>query len=69
MLYFVHRFEHVIRSFTKSWLEQQDHDMSMADLTAAFLQQDELLRAMHRSFVDGAEHVSRSLQHYLCHEV
>jgi len=69
MLYYVHRFEHVIRSFTKSWLEQQDQDMSMAELTAAFSQQDDLLRAMHRSFVDGADHVARSLQHYLCNEV
>jgi hypothetical protein len=68
-VYYVHRFEHVIRSFTKSWLEQQDQDMSMAELTAAFAQQDDLLREMHKSFVDGSDHVTRSLQNYLCHEV
>jgi hypothetical protein len=69
MVYYVHRLEHVVRSFTKSWLEQQDPDLSMADLTAAFALQDDLLRAMHKSFVDGAEHVAASLQHYVCHEV
>ena len=69
ILYYVHRFEHVIRSFTKSWLEQQDHELSMAELTAAFSQQEELLREMHRCFVEGIDHVSKSLQHYLCHEV
>jgi hypothetical protein len=41
----------------------------MADLTSAFVKQEDLLRAMHASFVDGAEHVTKSLQHYLCHEV
>jgi hypothetical protein len=69
MVYYVHRFEHVIRSFTMSWLEQQDQDMSMAELTAAFAQQDDLLREMHKSFVDGSDHVTKSLQNYLCHEV
>ncbi len=69
MVYYVHRFEHVIRSFTKSWLEQHDSDASMADLTAAFSSQEELLRSMHKSFVEGSDHVTKSLQTFLCSEV
>lgn len=66
MLYFVHRLEHVVRSFTKSWLEQQDPDLTMADLTKLFGAQEDLMRSMHRAFVEGAQHVVDSLQHYLC---
>ena len=69
MLYYVHRLEHVIRSLTKAWLEGQDPDLSMMELTELFSGQDELLRGMHRAFVEGSEHVAASLRHYLCHEV
>ena len=69
MLYYVHRLEHVIRSMTKSWLEQQDPELTMAQLTAEFSSQDELLRGMWRCFHAGSAHVTQSLQHYLCHEV
>jgi hypothetical protein len=65
MLYYVHRLEHVIRSFTKYWLEQQDPDATMAQLSALFTGQTALLRDMHQSFVDGSRHVVDSLQHYL----
>lgn len=66
MLYYVHRLEHVVRSFTKSWLELQDSDLTMAQLTEAFASQDELLRSMHKTFVDGSQHVTDSLQAFLC---
>ena len=66
MLYYVHRLEHVVRSFTKSWLEEQDPDLSMAELTKLFAGQEPLLRSMHQSFVDGSKHVVDSLQHHLC---
>jgi len=69
MLYYVHRFEHVIRSFTKSWLDQQDQELSMSDLTQVFKGQEELTQTMHNAFVEGVDHVTQSLQHYLCHEV
>lgn len=66
MLYYVHRLEHVVRSLTKSWLEQQNPDLTMAELTDAFAAQEDLLRGMHRSFVEGSKHVAESLQCYLC---
>ena len=69
MVYFVHRLEHVVRSFTKSWLEQHDVEASMADLTVAFSSQEELVRSMFKSFVDGSDHVTKSLQNFLCNEV
>jgi hypothetical protein len=66
MLYYVHRLEHVVRSLTKCWLEQQDSDMTMADLTRVFASQTSLFQAMHKSFVEGSKHVVDSLQHFLC---
>ncbi len=65
MLYYVQRLEHVIRSFTKYWLEQQDPEDTMAQLTAAFASQEQLFVDMHRSFIEGSRHVVDSLQHYL----
>jgi len=61
----VHRLEHVVRSFTKSWIEQQDADLTMAELTKSFASQEELLAHMHRSFMEGSQHVVKSLQHFL----
>jgi hypothetical protein len=65
MLYYVHRLEHVVRSFTKYWLEQQDPEATMAQLTSLFAAQEPLFREMHRSFVEGSRHVVESLQCYL----
>jgi len=65
MLYYVHRLEHVIRSFTKSWLELQDYDSTMADLTKLFMSQEELFKQMFSVFVTGSKHVVLSLQNYL----
>jgi len=65
MLYYVHRLEHVVRSFTKYWLEQQDPEATMAQLTGAFGAQEQLFADMHRAFMEGSRHVVDSLQHYL----
>jgi hypothetical protein len=69
MLYYVHRLEHVVRSLTKAWLEQQDPDLSMKELTELFMLQKDLLDGMQQGFAEGLEHVTASLRHYLCHEV
>jgi hypothetical protein len=68
MLYFVHRLEHVIRSFAKSWLEQQDSDNTMADLTTKFSAQTDLFQQMFKVYNEGSRHVIDSLQNYLCSE-
>ena len=69
MLYYTHRLEHVVRSLTKSWLEQQEPDLSMGQLVERLQAQRDLWVGMHRAFVEGADHVQRSLEHFLCHEV
>jgi hypothetical protein len=66
MLYYVHRLEHVVRSLTKCWLEQQDPDATMAELTALFAAQEALIRSMHTTFIEGSKHVVDSLQNFLC---
>lgn len=69
MLYYVHRLEHVVRSMTKAWLARQgDGGLSIADLTQRFAAQRDLVSGMYASFVAGHAHVTRSLQHFLCHE-
>ena len=71
MLYYVHRLEHVVRSMTKAWLtlqEAETPDATMAELTARFAAQRELIGAMHRAFVDGCAHVTASLREFLCHQ-
>ncbi len=67
MLYYAHRLEHVIRSMTKSWLTQQESDLSMTELTERFASQKELLEGMYRAFTTGCAHVTSSLQNFLCH--
>lgn len=69
MLYYTHRLEHVVRSMTKSWLEQQESDLSMSQLVERLQAQRELWVQMHRAFVEGAEHVQKSLERFLCDEV
>jgi len=65
MLYYVHRLEHVVRSFTKSWLELQDPEMTMADLTKQFSLQDEIFTKMFEIFIQGSAHIVESLQIFL----
>lgn len=66
MLYYVHRLEHVVRSVTKSWLAQQEPDLSMRQLTDRFGEQKELFAQMHARFAAGLDHVVQSLEHFLC---
>lgn len=64
MLYFTHRLDHVVRCMTKWWLEEQEPDLTMAQLTELFRAQD-IFGPMHTSFVAGAEHVRLSLCQHL----
>ena len=69
MLYYVHRLDHVVRSMTKSWLETQDPELTMAQLTEAFAAQTDFIEKLYDCFVTGSRHVTESLQYHLCHEV
>ena len=65
MLYYVHRLEHVVRSFTKSWLERQDSELTMAELTKLFNLQEDVFQKMFQSFTEGSSHIVQSLQNFL----
>ena len=66
MLFYTHRIEHVIRTYTKLWLESQPPDADMNDLTDRFREQDVLFDKMFTRFQQGHAHVKASLEAYMC---
>ena len=66
MCFYCCRIEHVVRTYTKAWLEGQPPDADMTQLTARFQEQGELFEKMHDRFVEGHAHVKASLEAYLC---
>ena len=66
MLFYTHRIEHVVRTYTKLWLETQPPDVDMNELTARFKDQDDLFDRMFGRFSQGYAHVQTSLERYLC---
>ena len=65
MLYYVHRFEHVVRSMAKSWLAQQTGESDLATLASKWQDQRELFELMYERFTEGFAHVMRSLKLWL----
>ena len=68
MCFYCCRLEHIVRTYTKVWLESQPHDDdAMSQVTARFQEQhDELFVKMHERFVQGHAHVKAGLEAYLC---
>jgi len=66
MCFFCCRIEHVVRTYTKIWLENQPADVDMTQLTTRFQEQDELFGKMYDRFTEGYAHVKASLEAYLC---
>lgn len=66
MCFYCCRIEHVVRTYTKVWLEGQPAETDMNQLTARFQEQDELFAKMYDRFVEGHAHVKASLEAYLC---
>jgi hypothetical protein len=66
MCFYCCRIEHVVRTYTKTWLEGQPPDADMTQLTARFQEQDELFGKMYDRFMEGHAHVKASLEAYLC---
>ena len=66
MCFYCCRIEHVVRTYTKVWLENQPADLDMNQLTSRFQEQDELFGKMFDRFVEGHAHVKASLEAYLC---
>ncbi len=66
MCFYCCRLEHVVRMYTKAWLEGQPADADISLLTSRFQDQEELFTKMHERFVEGHAHVKASLEAYLC---
>ena len=66
MCFYWCRIEHVVRTYTKVWLESQSADMDMNQLTSRFQEQDELFGKMFDRFAEGHAHVKASLEAYIC---
>jgi len=66
MCFYCCRLEHVVRTYTKIWLEGQPQDTDMNQLTTKFQEQSDLFAKMHERFVEGHAHVKASLESYLC---
>jgi hypothetical protein len=66
MLFYTHRIEHVIRTYTKLWLEAQPPQADMNELTTKFQEQTEIFDKMYDRFSEGYAHVKTSLEAYLC---
>ena len=68
MCFYCCRLEHVIRTYTKTWLDGQDgEEFEISQLTALFqAQHAELICKMHTRFMEGYTHVKASLEAYLC---
>lgn len=64
-LFYCHRFEHVIRTFTKCWMDEQNGLTDIHELTARFQEQVALFRLMHTKFCEGYQHVKESLDRYM----
>jgi hypothetical protein len=66
-LFYCHRLEHVVRTYTKNWLdcEAQAGVADIHELTARFQEQVVLFRAMHAKFCEGFAHVKQSLDKYM----
>ena len=65
MLYYCHRLEHVVRSYTKTWVAQQDPELDLAELAERFRAQSALFYSMWERFVEGYRHVKQSLEAWL----
>ena len=66
MCFYCCRIEHVVRTYTKAWLEGQSSEADMTQLTTRFQEQDELFGKMYDRFMEGHTHVKDSLEAYLC---
>lgn len=64
-LFYCHRLEHVIRTYTKSWMDAQNGVTDIHELTALFQEQVALFHSMRVKFCEGYEHVRCSLDKYM----
>jgi hypothetical protein len=66
MLWLVHKIEHVIRNYTRWWLEQRtDASETIEHLCNVFKQDDKFLSELHMVFQHAVSHVEKSIVAYV----
>lgn len=65
MVWFVHKIEHIIRNYTRWWLENRDGSQESIDmLCTEFTNDAELFHNLHKLFNHAVEHIEKSLTLY-----
>jgi hypothetical protein len=73
MLWYVCKVEHVVRNYTRVWVDQMassqgDGGRDIASLCSSFSSQEALLTGMYRAFRHGCDHVLASLEAHVAAE-
>jgi hypothetical protein len=65
MVWYVQKIEHVIRNYTRWWLEQKsDATENIEQLCVEFSHDDALFSSMHAIFNHAVSHVTQSIEAY-----
>lgn len=65
MLWYVCKIEHIVRNFTRCWLEDQPCDQPVSSLCKAFESNTDVFQRCHAVFLHAYHHVVRSIQNHL----
>jgi hypothetical protein len=65
MVWYVHKIEHIIRNYTRWWLEQKaDTGANIEQLCIDFARDEEYFSKMHAIFNHAVSHVTKSIEEY-----
>lgn len=67
MLWYVCKIEHIVRNFTRCWLEEQPCGQPISSLCKSFESNTEVFRRCHAVFQHAYHHVTQSLDQHLAH--
>ena len=66
MLWYAHKIEHVMRNYTRCWIDAAGFDnVTISTICASFENQDELFLQMYTIFEHARKHISTSLALYM----
>lgn len=65
MVWYVQKIEHIIRNYTRWWLEQKkDTEANIEELCLEFAGNDSMFSNMHVIFNHAVSHVTKSIESY-----
>jgi hypothetical protein len=65
MVWYVHKIEHIIRNYTRWWLDQRvDLVENIEQLCTEFSSDDALFSSLHVIFNHGVSHITKSIEAY-----